>query len=544
MRDSTPASSVRPSLGARLGGFSLSPLASRVHRTESAHPDDRAMLAEKTRQLEASLAGMSDGIMMVDAELCLLAWNDKFPKFTGVPQDMLRVGLPMRDMLRAQALAGEFGPVEVETEVAQRLDALHRISSIGAIERHRPNGQVIELRRNPLPGGGFVTLYTDVTARHAAEQRMRETQKMAALGRLTAGVAHDFNNVLATIMGSAELLEQQLRGDPAIARKLGMILQGAQRGADLVRQLLAFSRKQPLALMAVEPNNLLRGMSELLRATLGGAVRVETRFGARWPALVDPVQFEHVILNLAINARDAMPDGGVLTIATADVVLDAPPDVAGVAAGNYVMVSVTDTGSGMTPEVQRQALEPFFTTKPAGCGSGLGLSQVYGVASQSGGGVRIDSLLGRGTTVSVYLPRAETAAEVLVRDTPREMTSGRGAVLLVDDEPTVRETIAGMLRTIGFTTLIAEDGAAALRLIEAGNGFDLLLADLAMPGMDGMQLAGAVRAFRPSIPVVLMTGYGDDRRVSGERWVLSKPFLASHLAETLRAALRQAEQAI
>ena len=372
---------------------------------------------------------------------------------------------------------------------------------------------------------------------------MREAQKMAALGRLTAGVAHDFNNLLATIMGSAELLDRQLCGDAAITRKLGVILQGAQRGADLVRQLLAFSRKQPLAPVAVDLNNVVRGMSELLRATLGGAVRVETRLAARWPALVDPVQFEHVILNLAINARDAMPGGGVLTIATADVALDAPSDFPGMCAGDYIAVSVTDTGSGMTPDVQRQALEPFFTTKAAGCGSGLGLSQVYGVASQSGGGVRIDSRVNRGTTVSVYLPRAETAPEPQISDRPRAMPSGQGTVLLVEDEPAVRETVVGMLTTIGFTALVAEDGAAALRLMDGGYGFDLLLADLAMPGIDGMQVAEAVRARRPSLPVVLMTGYGDDRRVSGERWVLIKPFLASRLAETLRAALRRPEQA-
>lgn len=500
------------------------------------------MLAEKTRQLEATLAGMSDGIMMVDAELRLLAWNDKFPQFTGVPPTMLRVGVPMEDMVRAQAEAGEFGSVDIELEIARRMRVLRRLSTTGTIERRRPNGQVIELRRNPLPGGGFVTLYTDVTARHAAEERVREAQKMAALGRLTAGVAHDFNNVLATIMGSAELLERRLSRDPAVARKLAVILHGAQRGADLVRQLLAFSRKQPLTPMAVEPNNVVRGMSELLRSTLGGAVHVETKLAARWPALVDPVQFEHVILNLAINARDAMPDGGLLTITTADVALDAPLDDAGVAAGDYVVVSVADTGSGMTPEVLRQALEPFFTTKPPGRGSGLGLSQVYGVASQSGGGVRIDSAPGRGTTVSAYLPRAMQEPEPLADDRPREMPSGQGTVLLVEDEPAVRETVAGMLTTIGFTTLVAEDGPAALRLMDAGRGFDLLLADLVMPGMDGVQLADAVRARRPSIPVVLVTGY-DDVRVSGERWVLAKPFLASRLAETLRAALRQPDQA-
>ncbi len=513
-------------------------------RREAALASDRAMLAEKTRQLEATLAGMSDGIMMVDADLRLLAWNDRFSDFTGVPRDLLQVGRPMQDMLRAQARAGEFGPVNVEAEVARRIELMLGTNTVGMLTRQRPNGQTIELRRNPLSGGGFVTLYSDVTARHAAEAGMRDAQKMAAVGRLTAGVAHDFNNVLASIIGSAELLERRLRGDPAHRTRIAVILHAAQRGADLVRQLLAFSRRQPLDPVAVELNNVVRGMSDLLRTTLGGVVKVETRLGARWPAWADPVQIEHVILNLAINARDAMPDGGTLTVASADVMLEQPLHAAGLAPGAYVAVSVSDTGTGMTPAVQQQALEPFFTTKPPGRGSGLGLSQVYGVARQSGGGVRIDSTVGRGTTVTVYLPRASAASPGIETQPARSGALPRfqGTVLLVEDDPNVRETVAGMLAAIGFTPLVAEDGAAALHLMDSGQCFDLLLSDLVMPGMNGVQLAEAVRSRCPAMPVVLVTGYADDLRVSGERWVLTKPFVTSRLAETLRAALRQRRQ--
>ena len=510
-------------------------------RREAALADDRALLAEKTRQLEAVLAGMSDGIMMMDADLHLLAWNDKFPEFTGVPRDIVRIGLPLEEMFRAQARAGEFGPVDVETEVARRIDLVRRTSTIGVQERQRPNGQTIEVRRNPLPGGGFVTLYTDATTRRAAEAGMREAQKMAAVGRLAGGVAHDFNNVLASIIGSAELLERRLGPDPAYRAKLGVILHAAQRGADLVRQLLAFSRRQPLDRVAVELNAVVRGMSDLLRATLGGTVTVETRLGARWQAWADPVQIEHVILNLAINARDAMPEGGTLTVASADVTLEQPLHAAGLAPGEYVAVSVSDTGTGMTPEVQQQALEPFFTTKPPGRGSGLGLSQAYGVARQSGGGVRIDSALDRGTTVTVYLPRASNTCRSAEprQNQPAALPRGEGLVLLVEDDPDVRETVGGMLVTLGFTPLIAEDGPSALRMMEAGRRFDLLLTDQRMPGMTGAQLAAAVRARYPAMPVVLVTGYADDLQVSGERWVLTKPFATSRLAETLRAALRQ-----
>lgn len=381
------------------------------HRPATPSHQETSPLADKTAQLEATLAGMSDGVMMVDAHLCLLEWNDKFPDFTGVPRDVLRVGMTMEDMLRAQALAGEFGPVDVEDEVGRRMALLRSGGSTGTMQRARPNGRILELRRNPIAGGGFVTLYTDVTARHQAEERLRQAQKMAAVGRLTAGIAHDFNNLLSSITGNADLLEHDIGDDPKQARRLAVIVRSAERGADLVQRLLAFARKQPLDPIAVNLNGIARGMHDLLQSTVGRAVRVEMTLDARvWPALVDPVQLEHVILNLAINARDAMPGGGVLTVATANV----SGVVAGrgdeLPAGDYVSVAVTDTGTGMTEEVLRNVFEPFFTTKPAGHGSGLGLSQVYGMASQSGGGVRIDSALGRGTTVTVFLPRADLAA--------------------------------------------------------------------------------------------------------------------------------------
>ena len=380
-----------------------------MRRGVARHRQEAGSLADKTAQLEATLAGMSDGIMMVDACLCLLAWNDKFPDFTGVPREVLRVGMTMEEILRAQAEAGEFGAVEVEAEVGRRIALLRSGGSTGTMQRARPNGRVLELRRNPIAGGGFVTLYTDVTARHQAEERLRQAEKMAAVGRLTAGIAHDFNNLLSSIIGNADLLERDIGADAALARRLAIIQQSAERGADLVQRLLAFARKQPLDPVAVNLNELVRGMQDLLQATLGHAVRVETVLGGQlWPALVDPVQIEHVVLNLSINARDAMPQGGVLTIATAN--LAEAGCGAELPAGDYVSVAVTDTGSGMTEEVLRNAFEPFFTTKPAGHGSGLGLSQVYGMATQSGGGVRIDSALGRGTTVTVFLPRAERDA--------------------------------------------------------------------------------------------------------------------------------------
>ncbi len=505
-------------------------------------------LAREQAILEATLTGMSDGIMMVDSDLRLMAWNQHFPEFTGVPPDILRVGLPMEDILRAQVAAGEFGPVDVEAEVARRMALLRSGGAMGTIERPRPGGRQLEIRRNPLSGGGFVTLYTDVTTRRQTEERLRQAQTMAAVGRLTAGVAHDFNNLLAAITGNAEMLHSQLSKHPTHAPRLAMILQTAGRGSDLVRRLLAFSRRQELALVPVNLNNVVRGMGDLLRATLGRTTRVETKLGDDlWLALIDPVQIEHVILNLAINARDAMPDGGTLTISTTNTTLGSHSASADLPPGDYVIVAVTDTGTGMSEDVLEKVFEPFFTTKPPGQGSGLGLSQVYGVASQSGGGVRIDSVPGKGSTVSVLFPRTadDTDADVgsgLEPAATRESRNNAGIgechcrILVVDDETDCRETVSAMLTANGFAVAAAESGEAALRQLDSGLDFQLLLVDVSMPGMSGTELAHEVRARRPSVPVVFFTG-GDAEWISGERWVLAKPFLSRALMDTLRAAL-------
>jgi signal transduction histidine kinase len=393
--------------------------------------------------LEATFAGMTDGVMFVDADLRLLAWNHRFPDCTGVPREILRIGLTMEEILRAQAEAGEFGTVDVDTEVTRRIALLRAGGSTGTWQRARPGGRMLELRRNPMPGGGFVTLYSDVTARHQAEERVRQAQDMAAVGRLTAGIAHDFNNLLSSIMGNADLLVPDIDADPILARRLAMILQSAERGADLVQRLLGFTRKQPLEPVAVDLNGIVLGMQDLLQSTVGRTVRVETALAEQlWLVLADPVQIEHVVLNLAINARDAMPEGGVLSIGTANLTGGAQPSSGALPTGDYVSVAVTDTGTGMTEEVQHNAFEPFFTTKPVGHGSGLGLSQVHGMASRSGGGVRIDSAVGRGTTVTVLLPRAEPdALPVRPAATARQTTKRPRAAQQMTERPTAAQQI-------------------------------------------------------------------------------------------------------
>ncbi|HSU05910.1 MAG TPA: PAS-domain containing protein [Acetobacteraceae bacterium] len=500
----------------------------------------------KATQLEATLAGMTDGIMMVDANLQLLAWNARFPEFTGVPAEILRVGLPMEHMLRAQALAGEFGIVTTEAEVIRRLALLRRGASIGTIERRRPSGRTLEIRRNPLPGGGFVTLYSDITGRRNAEDRARRAETMAAIGRLTSGIAHDFNNMLSSISGNAEMLYSDFAGAPREARRLSIILQAANRGADLTRQLLAFARKQTLAPKLVDLNAVVRGIGELLNTTLGPKITSDFQLAPDlWAALVDPVQIEHVVLNLAINARDAMPDGGQLTITTNNVSLTRIDNLEDLPQGDYVVVVVQDTGTGMTDEVLRNAFEPFFTTKPPGSGSGLGLSQVYGVSQQSGGGARIDSKLGQGTTVSVFLPRALNQAAVQGEpDAPSGQPVRRAqshppiaTVLVVDDEADVRTTIAAMVEAGGFAAVGATSGNAALALIRDGLRFDLLLVDFAMPDMTGVELARAVRERRADVPIVLVTGHGEEEPIEEARWILRKPFSVATLTNMLQQAL-------
>lgn len=380
-------------------------------RTALAHSNQALQAAEqreraKAQQLEATLSGMSDGIMMVDTEMRLLAWNAHFPEFTGVPKDILRVGVPMHDILRAQALAGEFGDVDPDTEVARRITLLRLGASMGTIERRRPDGRILEIRRNRLPDGGFVTLYSDITNRRSAEERARRAETLAATGRLTAGIAHDFNNLLASISANAEMLRGELPSDSRETRRVQVILQAADRGAALVRQLLAFARNQTLKPRPVDLLEALEGIRDLLNSSLRADIALEIECKPElWRAMVDPVQFEQMVLNLTINARDAMPLGGRLLISASNAMVNdlGPEDLA---SGDYVVLAVRDTGTGIAESALPKVFEPFFTTKGPGRGSGLGLSQVYGVARQSGGGVRIDSQVNRGTEVRVFLPRA------------------------------------------------------------------------------------------------------------------------------------------
>jgi PAS domain S-box-containing protein len=380
--------------------------------------------------------------------------------------------------------------------------------------------------------------------REKVEQTLRQMQRLEAVGQLTSGVAHDFNNLLTVILGNLTFLEREPSQSPTVKRRLAHMRAAAERGAQLTAQLLAFSRRQRLEPEPINLNETVEGMSDLLRSTMGGSVRFETSLQPDlWPALVDPTQIELIILNLAINARDAMRVGGSLTIQTSNVTRAETKRPEEPGPGDYVMLSVSDTGSGMAEDVMARAFEPFFTTKPVGKGSGLGLAQVYGFAKQSGGGVSIATKLNEGTAVSVFLPRAVTVSQTESdEDEPAadsHPSSHQCTILLVDDDSAVREITAAFLHDIGCMVFEAGSGGAALDTLDRIPDIDLLLVDYAMPGMNGAEIAAAAAARRPGIPVMFITGYADltALREIGEERILQKPFGHDELAAKLRRIL-------
>ena len=397
-----------------------------------------------------------------------------------------------------------------------------------------------------------------------AEEALRQAQKMEAVGQLTGGIAHDFNNLLTGIVGSLELLQKRVAAGRTgeLDRYIDMAVTSANRAASLTHRLLAFSRRQPIDPRPVEVNRLLLGMEDLLRRTLGPAIALQIAPAADlWATVCDPNQLESAILNLAINARDAMggpeaagipagahaPDGWRLSIATGNVALDeayARAHAGEVEPGQYVVISVTDTGSGMTPEVIERAFEPFFTTKPVGQGTGLGLSMLYGFIKQSRGHVRILSEPGRGTTFRLYLPRGGRRAEDL-EDLPAATVPQRAGagerVLVVEDEPAVRAVIMETLQDMGFAAIAATDGPAALHIVRGGAGLDLMIADLGLPGMNGREVADAARALRPGLKVLFITGFGtappSAAPLEAGMQIMAKPFTMLALASKLRVML-------
>jgi PAS domain S-box-containing protein len=404
------------------------------------------------------------------------------------------------------------------------------------------------IRRGSQHSAGGVVVYHDVTEAREIERQLRQSQKMEAVGQLTGGVAHDFNNILTVITGTIEILEEGVADRPDLAPIAKMIDEAAERGAELTRNLLAFSRRQPLQPRKTNVNELVVETARLLRPTLGGNIEIESMLDDdASPALIDPSQLTTSLLNLALNARDAMPNGGKLTFETADVVLDENyADMnAGVRPGPYVMIAVSDNGSGIPAAIIDKVFEPFFTTKTMGKGTGLGLSMVYGFVKQSEGHINIYSEEGQGTTIKIYLPRA-TAQARQAADTMRTepVYGGHETVLIVEDDALVRGYVMTQVKSLGYRTLFATNAAEALVLIDGDTPIDLLFTDIVMPGgMNGRQLADEARRRRPRLKVLFTSGYTENAIVHHGRLdpgvlLLAKPYRKQQLAQMIRSALR------
>jgi PAS domain S-box-containing protein len=521
-----------------------------------------ARVANRVRQLAATAAQLEDterrfrllidavtdyAIYMLDKAGNIVSWNPGAERIKGYSsgeiigqhfscfytEDDRRQGVPQT----ALATAERAGKYEAEGSRVRK-DGSTFLASVVINAIRDPSGNLL----------GFAKITRDVTEKKAVEDQLRQAQKMEAIGHLTGGVAHDFNNLLTVIMGNLERLERILPSAQFTDRLISGALRGATRAAMLTQQLLAFSRRQPLLPEVLSVNRLVAGMSELMRRTIGEAIFVEVVLaGGLWPTLADSNQLENALINLAINARDAMPDGGKLTIETANTHLDDAYARMNheVQPGQYIGIFITDTGTGMAPETVAQAFEPFFTTKEIGHGTGLGLSQVYGFIKQSGGHVRIYSEVGEGTTVKLYLPRYRGAEDVAddsveTRGVPR----GREEVILVvEDDPDVRDYTAEIVSDLGYTVLSAVDGASALRQLDSHREVALLFTDVGLAGgMNGRQLAEQALRRRPRLKILYTTGYARNAIVHQGRLdpgveVVFKPFSYTDIAAKLRRIL-------
>ena len=499
---------------------------------------------ERFRLLVQSVSDYA--IYMLDTEGRVSSWNAGAERFMGYtadeivgehfsrvyPEEEREVGAP------EIALATAKSERRFEAEGWRiRKDGSRFWSSVIIDPIRNDNGELV----------GFAKVTRDLTERREIEEQLRQSQKMEAVGQLTGGLAHDFNNLLTGISGSLEMMQIRIaQGRTAEFDRYFMAAQGAvKRAAGLTHRLLAFSRRQTLDPRPANVNKLLSGLEELIRRTVGPSIEVEV-VGASgaWPILVDANQLENAILNLCINARDAMPDGGKLTIESANKWLDErAARQHDLPVGQYVSLCVTDTGTGMTPDVIAKAFDPFFTTKPLGEGTGLGLSMIYGFARQSGGHVRIYSEVGQGTTMCLYLPRHNEDATPEDADEFQTeiMPAGDGEVVLViDDEPTIRMLVAEILAESGYSVIEAPDGPTGLRLLESNTRIDLLITDVGLPGgMNGREVADAARLSRPNLKILFITGYAENavigrRRLENGMFVLTKPFQVETLARRVR----------
>jgi PAS domain S-box-containing protein len=510
------------------------------------HRGQTRLLLDLNDELNRIFTLSADILAVVDEQGGLISLNPAWTQVTG-QRSGFRTGACLFDIVHADDLAAmreAFAPGnEAEDAAPRQVEARLRKAGGG--------DALVAWRVVKLPEAGtFYAIGRDVTQERAREEQLRQSQKMEVVGQLTGGIAHDFNNLLTVIVGSLELMQRDQAGmDAKSARRIEAALESGRRAASLTHRLLAFARRQPLAPKTLEANRLVTGMSEILHRVLGEHIVLQLLCSAGlWRVKADGHQLESAILNLAVNARDAMANGGHLTIETQNAIFD--DDYAAreteVQPGHYVMIAVTDTGTGMTPDVAAQVFEPFFTTKPVGHGTGLGLAQVYGFIKQSQGHVKIYSEPGEGTTVRLYLPRLQTTdtPEAIMPVEPVRNGDGKDeTILVVEDEPAVREFAAEVLREYGYKVILAENALEALPIIQTEQRIDLLFTDIVLTGpMNGRQLAEEFSSSRGDVPVLFTTGYTRNAIIHNGRLdegiaFLGKPFSATALARQVRKML-------
>lgn len=533
----------------------------RTKLDEQALLELNARLAAEQQRVRIILQNSHDAFIAVNPDGRITDWNAKAEKTLGwaaaeaVGKDLAELIIPPE--FRAMHNAGfrrflDTGKATIINRVVE-VNALHRSGNLIPIE--------LAIAGFRVESGYAVSAFIrDISERKLAQRleaertqaledartALQHAQKLEAVGKLTGGVAHDFNNVLQVIGGNIQLLQHQLDGDANAEKRLGNMLTAVDKGAKLSAQLLAFARRQPLQPVVLNPSRTVRGMDDLLQRAMGESVNIRTIVDdGLWNTLVDPGQLENVILNLALNARDAMPDGGTLTIELKNATLDQAyaRSQTELAAGDYILLAISDTGAGMTREVMDQAFEPFFTTKPTGSGTGLGLSMAYGFVKQSGGHIRIYSEVGIGTTMRIYLPRC-VSNEAPVRSHETEaIVGGDETILVVEDDIAVQTAVVGMLKELGYQVLKADNGDEALHIIKSGTAIDVLFTDVVMPGaLSSPQLARAAREILPELAVLFTSGYTRNALISGGRieegvQLLSKPYRREQLAQKIRQVL-------
>jgi signal transduction histidine kinase/CheY-like chemotaxis protein/HAMP domain-containing protein len=513
-------------------------------------------LRRKSEMLDKTIDSMADAVLMVDAEGGILFGNAVWKRVIG---DVPPFGTPAWDSAYDRFYPDGTTPIPAAETPLGRAARGEDFDNVEICIRRPGEPRMIRLvasGRAVTDGAGerqgAVIVYHDVTASRETERQLYQAQKMEAVGQLTGGVAHDFNNILTVITGGIEMIADGVQDRPQLAKIAGMIDEAVDRGSGLTHQLLSFARRQPLQPRAIDVNALVLDATKLLRPTLGERIEIETRLAqGPWLALADPVQLGNALINLAINARDAMPSGGRLTFETANVVLDEDyaAQNAELSSGAYTMVAVSDNGTGMPASVRDRVFDPFFTTKPLGKGTGLGLSMVYGFVRQSGGHIKIYSEVGVGTTMKIYLPRAVGVADAIQPGTAPEIIGGRETVLVVEDDDLVRQYVMTNLAALGYVAVAASSASEALALAAHSPPFDLLLTDVILgTGLNGRELAHELVRRQPSLRVLYTSGYTEDvivhhGRLDAGLHLLTKPYRRADLARMIRLVLGEKVEA-